>query len=110
MLRRLPLDYRDGPPVHAKGAMHPEGNTCATAVFDVEVDGKRTRMLAAVAPRQVLPYPAIVGQNGSRLHVQWDVQVKSTGEQQGTSQPAPRQGDEGRRNQQPRAGRECHSR
>ena len=71
----LPPDYRDGPPVHAKGAMHPEGKTCATAVFDAEVDGKRTRMLAAIAPRQVLPYPAIVGRNGSELHVQWDVQV-----------------------------------
>jgi hypothetical protein len=44
-------------------------------VFDAEVDGKRTRMLAAVAPRQELPYPAIVGRNGSGLHVQWDVQV-----------------------------------
>ena len=71
----LPPDYQDGPPVHAKGAIHPEGKTCATAVFDAEVDGKRTQMLAAVAPRQVLPYPAIVGRNGSRLHVQWDVQV-----------------------------------
>lgn len=71
----LPPDYMDGPPVYAKGAMHPEGKTCATAVFDAEVDGKRTRMLAAVAPRQVLPYPAIVGRNGSGLHVQWDVQV-----------------------------------
>ena len=56
----LPSDYRDGPPVHTKGAMHPEGKTCATAVFDAEVDGKRTRMLmlAAVAPREVLPHPA----------------------------------------------------
>ena len=48
---------------HAKGAMHPEVKTCATAMFDAEVDVKRTRMLAAVAPRQVLPYPAIVGRN-----------------------------------------------
>ena len=32
-------------------------------------------VIAAVAPRQVLPYPAIVGRNGSCLHVQWDVQV-----------------------------------
>ena len=40
--------------------------------FDAEVDGKRTRMLAA---RQVLPYLAIVGRNGTGLHVQWDVQV-----------------------------------
>ena len=60
----LPPDYRmDLQCTHAKGAMHPEVKTCATAMFDAEVDVKRTRMLAAVAPRQVLPYPAIVGRN-----------------------------------------------
>jgi hypothetical protein len=26
----LPQNYLDGPPVHAKGAMHPDGKTCAT--------------------------------------------------------------------------------
>ena len=74
----LPTDYMDGPPVHAKGAMHPEGKMCPTAVFNAEVDGKKTRMLAAVAQRQVLPYPAIVGRNGSGLHIQWDVKVTTT--------------------------------
>jgi hypothetical protein len=42
-------------PVHAKRAMHPEGKTCATAVFDARVDGRKTHMQAAVTPRQVLP-------------------------------------------------------
>lgn len=40
----LPPDYRDGHPVYAKGAMYPKGTTCPTAVFDAEIDGKRTRM------------------------------------------------------------------
>jgi hypothetical protein len=38
-----------------KGAMHPEGKTCAIAVFSAEVDGRKIHMQAAVIPRQVLP-------------------------------------------------------
>ena len=106
--------------MHAKGGIHREVKTCATEVFDAEVDGKRTRMLAAVAPRQVLPYPAIVGQNGSGLHVHQEMDPQGSNREQplplsnetktfkcyhgldgDLSQPRSYIGDECRRNQQP---------
>ena len=66
----LPDSFQDGPLVHAKGAMHPDGKTCPTAIFDAEIEGKRTKMIAAVSSREDLPYPAIVGRNGTGLHIQ----------------------------------------
>lgn len=48
---------------------------CTTAIFRAELEGKKTRMLAVVVPRELLPYPAIVGRNGSGLHLQWNVRV-----------------------------------
>ena len=53
---------------------------CPTVLFDAVVDGKDTTMLAAVAPRSTLPYQAIVGRNGSGLHIQWEVTVSDTPE------------------------------
>ena len=59
----LPVDYQDGPPVHAIGALSKSGKNCPTAIFSAEIEGKKTIMTAAVVPRQELPYPAIVGRN-----------------------------------------------
>ena len=53
---------------------------CPTVQFKAVIDGKNTNMLAAVAPKSMLPYPAIVGRNGSGLHIQWDVTVTETAE------------------------------
>lgn len=52
---------------------------------DAVVDGKDTTMLAAVAPRSTLPYPAIVGRNGSGLQIQWEVTVSDTPEKTPTT-------------------------
>jgi hypothetical protein len=38
-------------------------------------------MIAAVSSRKDLPYPAIVGRNGTGLHIQWDVKVTSPAKQ-----------------------------
>ena len=76
----LPAKYTDCPPVHARGAMHEDGRMCPTVMFDAMVDGKYTTMLAAVAPRSLLPYPAIIGRNGTGLHIQWEVTVSDDAE------------------------------
>ena len=56
----LPAQYVPCPPVGAQGAMHEDGKMCPTVQFQAVVDGKKTNMLAAVAPSNI-PYPAIVG-------------------------------------------------
>jgi len=71
----LPPEYMDGPPVYAKGALHPDGKCCPTAIFPAEIDGKRTTMQAAVVARSELPYPAIVGRDRSGLHIVWHATV-----------------------------------
>lgn len=60
--------------------MHPDGKMCPTVLFNAAIDGKKTQMLAAVAPRSLLPYPAIVGRNGSGLNIQWEVNVSTRAE------------------------------
>ena len=31
--------YQNGPPVHARGALHPDGKICLTVIFDAEIAG-----------------------------------------------------------------------
>ena len=76
---QLPAKYTNCPPVHAKGAIHEDGRMCPTVLFDAMVDGKHTTMVAAVAPRSLLPYQlleemgldCIIDNIGSRMDWKW---------------------------------------